>query len=86
MTKMLGAGAGIIFRGSGFYETDYKKSGGDSKEKGDSAAKTEGKGEGKAETKSDAKSEAKAEAKSEAKTDSTASKPTADKPKAKTKD
>ena len=23
--KLLGAGAGIIFKGSGFYETDYKK-------------------------------------------------------------
>lgn len=26
--KLLGAGAGIIFKGSGFYETDYKKNGG----------------------------------------------------------
>ncbi len=26
-TKLLGTGAGIIFKGSGFYETDYKKKG-----------------------------------------------------------
>jgi len=26
--KLIGAGAGIIFKGSGFYETDYKKSSG----------------------------------------------------------
>lgn len=25
--RLLGAGAGIIFKGSGFYETDYKKKG-----------------------------------------------------------
>jgi len=25
--KMIGIGAGIIFKGSGFYETDYKKKG-----------------------------------------------------------
>ncbi|OGV58851.1 MAG: FmdB family transcriptional regulator [Lentisphaerae bacterium RIFOXYA12_FULL_48_11] len=32
--RLLGAGAGIIFKGSGFYETDYKKKssgGGESK-------------------------------------------------------
>lgn len=29
--RMIGSGSGIIFKGSGFYETDYKrKSGGDS--------------------------------------------------------
>ncbi|MDD5644928.1 MAG: zinc ribbon domain-containing protein [bacterium] len=26
VVKMIGGGAGIIFKGSGFYETDYKKS------------------------------------------------------------
>jgi putative FmdB family regulatory protein len=32
--RMLGTGAGLIFKGSGFYTTDYKKSsGGDSGEK-----------------------------------------------------
>jgi len=27
--RMLGAGAGLIFKGSGFYTTDYKRTGGD---------------------------------------------------------
>ncbi|MFA6321119.1 MAG: FmdB family zinc ribbon protein [Candidatus Omnitrophota bacterium] len=26
VTRLLGTGAGIIFKGSGFYQTDYKKS------------------------------------------------------------
>ncbi len=55
MKRMLGTGAGIIFKGSGFYETDYK-------------TKTGG-GEGKAETKSEGSSESKSEGKSEAKTE-----------------
>ncbi|MBW7866437.1 MAG: zinc ribbon domain-containing protein [Candidatus Hydrogenedens sp.] len=40
--KQLGMGAGIIFKGSGFYETDYKKkSGGDgAKKSGASETKT----------------------------------------------
>jgi len=25
LTRQIGAGAGVIFRGSGFYETDYRK-------------------------------------------------------------
>lgn len=27
LEKVIGGGAGIIFKGSGFYETDYKRSG-----------------------------------------------------------
>lgn len=57
MKRLLGTGAGIIFKGSGFYETDYKngskkKSG----ESGGSESKPEGKSESKTET---AKSESK---------------------------
>ncbi len=38
--RLLGIGAGLIFKGTGFYETDYKnKSGGESKESsGDSGS------------------------------------------------
>jgi len=74
MKKQIGTGAGIIFKGSGFYETDYKKSGGEGKDKGDSAAKTDAKAESKSETKSESKGEAKA------------AKPAAEKPAAKKKD
>lgn len=35
MTRMLGTGAGLIFKGSGFYETDYKR--GDKGGKSDAA-------------------------------------------------
>lgn len=42
--RLLGTGAGVIFRGSGFYETDYKKAGG---KKAETASKDDGKGESK---------------------------------------
>ena len=51
--KLLGTGAGIIFKGSGFYETDYKNNG----------KKSGSKSESKSETKSESKSEKKAETK-----------------------
>ena len=34
--RLLGLGAGIIFKGSGFYETDYKKKSGGEKKEGSS--------------------------------------------------
>jgi len=40
--KLLGTGAGIIFKGSGFYETDYKKKGkAPASESSSTAAKSE---------------------------------------------
>lgn len=41
--RLLGIGAGLIFKGTGFYETDYKnKSGGESKEdSGDSSSSSD---------------------------------------------
>lgn len=59
MKRLLGTGAGIIFKGSGFYETDYKRNGGGKSE-------TPG-GESKPETKTDAKTESKSESKAESK-------------------
>lgn len=43
LTKLLSAGSGLIFKGSGFYITDYKKGDG-----GGSSSKSEGGSEGKA--------------------------------------
>jgi putative FmdB family regulatory protein len=40
LRRLIGAGAGIIFKGNGFYHTDYKKSGGSA-----SAAKKSNKSE-----------------------------------------
>ena len=67
--RLLGTGAGIIFKGSGFYETDYKRA--EAKDKPKSAsdkpseAKSETKSEAKTETKSETKSESKSTTKSE---------------------
>jgi putative FmdB family regulatory protein len=70
--RLMGTGGGLIFKGSGFYITDYRDAGkakptaGDGGEKsapseavaasGESGAKSEAKGEGKAEAKKDSKS------------------------------
>ncbi len=44
ITRLLGRGAGIIFKGSGFYETDYRS---DSYKKAAKAEKESSKGDGK---------------------------------------
>lgn len=64
LKRKIGIGAGIIFKGSGFYETDYKdKNGGKKNEvpkkgegKGDKSDKSESKTEGKSEAKKEVKS------------------------------
>jgi putative FmdB family regulatory protein len=68
--RLISTGAGLIFKGSGFYITDYRDKSYTDKAKSESGG---GSSETKSETKSDAKSETKAE-----------SKP-ADKPKSETK-
>jgi putative FmdB family regulatory protein len=69
--------AGIIFKGSGWYITDSRKSSGSdakAESKSDkSDTKSEG-GETKSEAKSEAKTDAKSESKSEAKSDTSSSK------------
>jgi len=52
--RLLGTGAALIFKGSGFYETDYKKKSGKP-------------GDGKAKAKADSTSDSKAEAKGDGK-------------------
>lgn len=77
--RQISGGTGLIFKGSGFYITDYSKKSGESRSgssassKGadstvkntDGAAKSESKGEPKSEAKSESKSETKSESKSE---------------------
>ena len=67
--KLIGTGAGIIFKGSGFYETDYKNSAGKNVDKTDSGAteKKETKSENKSESKSESKTDSKSTTKSESK-------------------
>ncbi len=63
--------AGIIFKGSGYYTTDYKGSGdGSAGSSNGVAPASEGSSESKPETKSESKSESKAEAKAEPKSES----------------
>lgn len=46
LERLIGSGAGIIFRGTGFYETDYKRRGnhgkGDSHSKGETKRPSDG--------------------------------------------
>jgi len=60
--RMIGTGAGIIFKGSGFYETDYRRN-----TKSGAAGSSESKSETKTEAKSESKSESRSESKSESK-------------------
>lgn len=62
LRRLIGTGAGVIFKGSGFYETDYRSAGYNKDKKADgekkSDAPTESKADakaGKPETKADAK-------------------------------
>ncbi len=50
-TRIISGGAGLLFKGSGFYITDYGKDG----KKDQRPASTESKSESKSETKSEAK-------------------------------
>ena len=76
--RLLGTGAGIIFKGSGFYTTDYRSESYKSDAKSDS-------GGGSSETKTDAKTESKStESKSDAKTESKPAASTESKPAPKT--
>jgi putative FmdB family regulatory protein len=72
--RKISAGAGILFKGGGFYETDYRSTGYKDAAKKDSeaggGAKTETKADGK-----DGKSKTKSEAKSVAKSDAPKSDP-----------
>jgi len=53
--RLLGTGSGIIFKGSGFYETDYRKKDTSPADSGEAAGK-ESKTESKSDTKSDSES------------------------------
>ena len=65
--RLVGSGAGIIFKGSGFYQTDYKKTTVPASERAESSSSSS---ESKSETKSEAKSDSKTETKTESSTKS----------------
>jgi putative FmdB family regulatory protein len=67
--RLFGAGAALVFKGSGFYQTDYRSEGykkSAAADKPAEASSSESKSESKSETKSEAKP-AKSEAKAESK-------------------
>lgn len=70
LKRLIGTGAGIIFKGSGFYQTDYRSDSYTqaSKKESESGTKKDEKKESKSETKSETKTETKkTESKSEKK-------------------
>ena len=56
LRRLIGSGAGVIFKGSGFYETDYKKKSSASTSSQSKDSSSEKKSESKSETKSDSSS------------------------------
>ena len=76
VTRKIGIGGGVLFKGGGFYETDYRSEGytkaaeaekGEAKPKDGAEAKADGKPAAKPEAKPDAKPEPKTDAKPEPK-------------------
>ena len=62
--RKISGGAGLVFKGSGFYITDYGKDGkGPRKKESDGAAPSESKSDSKPDSKPAAKAESKADAK-----------------------
>ena len=59
LRRLIGAGAGIIFRGSGFYETDYRSKDYESKARQEKTGDSTSSSSSKSESKSDSKSESK---------------------------
>jgi putative FmdB family regulatory protein len=65
LDRLFGGGGAILFKGAGFYETDYRRAG---QTNGDGKAEKADSGEAaNSETKPDAKTESKSETKTEAK-------------------
>lgn len=61
LKRMLGMGAGLIFKGSGFYQTDYRSEGYKKAAEGEKPAAASEKKEATAETKTEIKPEVKKE-------------------------
>jgi putative FmdB family regulatory protein len=59
LKRLIGAGSGVIFKGSGFYHTDYKKKSTHVSKASGTSAKHDNKSEKKTETKTDNKTQTK---------------------------
>lgn len=72
LERLIGIGSAVMFKGGGFYETDYRSESYKAAAKADSDAskpKSDSDSGSKGESKSESKSDAKTESKSDAKTD-----------------
>ncbi|MEL7239934.1 MAG: zinc ribbon domain-containing protein [Planctomycetota bacterium] len=65
--RLIGIGAGVIFKGGGFYETDYRDGKYDADAKKDSGESSDAKSDTKADSQNDAKADAKPAKSSKAK-------------------
>jgi putative FmdB family regulatory protein len=73
LRRLFGTGAAVVFKGSGFYQTDYRSDSykkGAEKDKPASESKSESKSDGKSDSKAESKGEPKSETKSESKSES----------------
>ena len=71
--RLIGTGAGLIFKGSGFYITDYRDAGYKEKAKAESGGGGESKGDSQGESKADGKAETKSSGADKAAASGTAS-------------
>lgn len=69
LKKLIGSGGGIIFKGSGFYQTDYKNPKEPEKTTAEKSEKTSEKAESKTEPKKEIKTDSKKESKPETKSE-----------------
>src|SRR3982074_20410 len=67
--RLIGTGSGMIFKGSGFYITDYRSESYQNAAKADKGESSDTKSETKTDAKTDGKTETKSESKSDAKPD-----------------
>jgi putative FmdB family regulatory protein len=76
LERLIGIGAAVVFKGSGFYQTDYRsesyRKAADADKPATDAKATDSKTDAKSETKAEAKPDTKAEAKAEAKSEASA--------------
>ena len=74
--RMISGGQGLIFKGTGFYITDYGKDGKGARKDPDSAPASEAKGESKPDTKAESKPGSKPDSKAEPRRDAKSEKST----------
>jgi putative FmdB family regulatory protein len=83
--RLIGTGSGMIFKGSGFYITDYRSESYQNAAKADKGESSDSKSETKTDAKADGKTETKSESKSDAKPDAASKSNSSSTPKSESK-